>query len=498
MESEAFLNIVIFSAEATPYVKVGGLADVVGALSRMLARLGTKVTLVLPAYQAINSAGFAIRPSEAITPFDVPLAGETVRASALETLGDKGMDVYFVSGGDYFARQGIYDNPATGEGYPDNMERYIFFVRAGLELLRRRGERVDVIHCHDAQTALIPGLLQTVYQDDALFSSTGTLLTIHNLAYQSVYPKECLALTGIEPHHFYPSSPYEYWGKVNCLKAGIETADRINTVSQTYALEIQSDPEYGCGLEGVLKRRSQDLSGIINGIDYSEWNPETDPLIPAHYSAEDLAGKETCKKELLSAFGLKPIPERAPLVGIVSRLADQKGFDLIGSSMEQLADLNLQMVVLGAGRHKYHKLLQHICTRFPERFAVRFGFDNPLAHMIEAGADMFLMPSRYEPCGLNQLYSLRYGTVPIVRSTGGLADTVTNFDILNNSGTGFTFQEYSPRSMMLALRRALMVYEDPIQWEELAVRGMLQNWSWEKPAREYLRLYRQICQKRQA
>jgi starch synthase len=484
----------MFSAEATPYVKVGGLADVVGALSRQLIRIGGKVSLILPAYRAVSRRRFDLLPSETISPFEVSIASETVTCSVLEAGSGEGTgEVYFISGGDYFSREGIYDDPATKEGFADNMERYIFFMRAGLEMLRRRGRPVDIIHCHDSQTALLPGLLRTVFRADPLFARTGTLLTIHNLAYQSIYPKESLALAGIGADQFYPSSPFEFWGQVNLLKAGIEMADRINTVSPTYAREIQSDPEQGCGLEGVLKRRSRDLSGILNGIDYEEWNPETDPLIPANYSAADLEGKKKCKRELLDEFGLKPLSERTPLIGIVSRLADQKGFDLIGEAMADLAGLNLQLVVLGTGQSRYHALLKEFATRFPDRVAVRIGFDNNLAHRIEAGADMFLMPSRYEPCGLNQLYSLRYGTVPIVRATGGLADTVENFDILADSGTGFCFQEYSSRAMMIALHRALMVYEDPYEWRKIARRGMSRIWSWEKPAREYLKLYRQIC-----
>jgi starch synthase len=497
MNSAAPENIVMFSAEAMPYVKVGGLADVVGALPKFLIRFGAKVTLVLPAYRAISHHKFSkVRP-ESLEPFDVPMGRDSIRSTALMTREGE-MEVVFLSGGGYFSREGIYDDPETKEGYPDNMERYIFFIRAGLEVLRRRGRPVDVIHCHDSQTALLPGLLTTVYREDPLFARTGTLLTIHNLAYQSIYPSECLTLAGIGADHFYPSSPFEFWGKVNSLKAGIETADRINTVSPTYALEIQTDPEFGYGLEGVLRGRRDDLSGILNGIDYEEWNPETDPLIPANYSAADMTGKRTCKLELLREFGLKPLSERTPLIGIVSRLADQKGFDIIGASMKELADLNLQMVVLGTGQQRYHELLKRFSTSFPNRVAVKFGFDNALAHRIEAGADMFLMPSRYEPCGLSQLYSLRYGTVPIVRATGGLADTVSNFDFPENSGTGFTFQEYSSRSMMTALRRALVVFEDPVQWGEITQRGMGQNWSWEGPARRYVDLYRQIRQQRNA
>jgi len=492
------LNIFMLSAEATPYAKVGGLADVAGVLPRVLEKLGARVTLVLPAYKAVDLDRNGVRRQGALSGFAVPIGSKSVAVEVYQArMPQTEVDVYLVGGGGYFSRDGIYDDPATREAFPDSMQRFLFLMKAGLELLRRiEADPPDVIHCHDSHTAMVPGLLQTVYREEPFFAHAGTLLTIHNLAYQGIFPPDALAYAGMDRALFYPGSPYEYWGKVNFLKAGIATADLLNTVSETYAREIQSDREYGYGLEGVLRLRSSDLSGIVNGIDYGEWNPETDTLIPARYSAADLSGKSRCKSELLRAFGLPPASERTPLLGMVSRLADQKGFDLIGEAIEEIARLELQLVILGTGQQKYHELLQDISNRFGGKIAVRFEFNNALAHLIEAGADMFLMPSRYEPCGLNQLFSLRYGTVPVVRETGGLSDTVSNYDIAADSGTGFSFREYSSAQMMIAIKRALMVYADPVTWQGIMRRGMAQDWSWEGSAARYIRLYRRICEKK--
>ncbi len=493
------IRIAMFSAEAAPYVKVGGLADVLGALPKVLDRLGAHVTIILPAYQAIPFEKFGIRPSSGIPSFEVPAGSKTLHVEVSATsIPGTGVKVYFLGGGGFFARQGIYDDPVTREGYADNMQRFSFFARAGLELLKTMGQPVDVLHCHDSQTALVPGLLRTVYENDPFFARTGCLFTIHNLAYQGVFETDVLAWVGIDSRHFYPTSAFEFWGKVNFMKVGIETADLISTVSETYAQEIQSDPDYGYGLEGVLKSRTSDLYGIVNGIDYDDWNPEIDPFIPARYSASDIAGKATCKARLLQSMRL-PLPRgRVPLIGIISRLADQKGFDLIEDAIEQIAAQDLQMVVLGTGQAKYHDLFETISRRFPEKISVRLTFDNPLAHQIEAGADMFLMPSKYEPCGLNQLYSLRYGTVPIVRSTGGLADTISDYDIESDTGTGFVFREYSSAEMMAAIERALVVYADSERWHRLMVRGMRQKWSWQESALKYIRLYERILARKQA
>ncbi len=490
-------HVVMFASEAFPFVKVGGLADVVGALSKEVVKLGAEVTLMIPAYKAIHHDAHGIYPYEPVSGFDVIMGSRPVHAEIFHTRC-AGVEVFLVGCLEYFYRDGIYDDPLSKEGYRDNMQRFIFFMKAGLELVRRLGQPVDIIHCHDWQTGMIPGLLHTTLQHDPFFAQTGTLLTIHNVAYQGVFPREAFYWTGINPGLFYPTSPFEYWGKVNFLKVGVEFSDLINTVSETYAKEIQSSFEYGYGLEGVLRNRKEDLSGIVNGIDYEEWNPETDPWILAHYSAADLSGKARCKSELLKSVGLPQPPEEVPLVGIVSRLADQKGLDLIQQAIHEIAGLELQLVVLGNGQQRYQDMLRFIAARYPQKIAVRIGFDHNLAHFIEAGCDMFLMPSKYEPCGLSQLISLRYGTVPIVRATGGLADTVTNYDLYADSGTGFSFTGYSAKELLTALKSALIVYSDPQRWQEIVLRDMSQDWSWERSAAKYMETYQKIRQRRKA
>ncbi len=485
------MRIVMFAAEAAPYAKVGGLADVVGALPKALARLGAEVSIVIPAHRCVDPQKYGIQRGAAVSGFDVSIGSSVEHAEIFQTRMD-GTDVavYLIGSPKYFDRDGIYDDPATRQGYPDNAERFIFFMKSGLELLLRLRLPVDVIHCHDSHTALIPGLIKMNHRNNPFFAGTGTLFTIHNLAHQGLYPKETLAYAGIDLRHFHPMSPIEYWGQVNFMKVGIELADRVNTVSRTYAVEIQTEHEFGMGLEGVLTGRKKDLSGIINGIDYDEWNPETDPLIPAHYSVRSLKGKSECKNHLLECFGLPPSRKRVPLIGIVSRLADQKGFDLIGQAIDELMALDLQLVILGTGQKKYQDLFTRIASQYPQKIGVRLSFDNKLAHKIEAGSDLFLMPSKFEPCGLNQLYSLRYGTIPVVRATGGLADTVVNYD--DNGGTGFCFSGYTAGEMMTALKQALALYSDPVRWDALCIRAMSQDWSWGRSAREYMDLYLSI------
>ncbi len=482
----------MFAAEAFPYVKVGGLADVVGALPRALEMLGAAPFVVIPAYKDIHHERHGIRPCVQIPGFDVPMGPRVERAEIFHAqMPQTDIDVFLIGCRDYFYRDGIYDNPVTGEGFVDNMQRYVFFMKAGLVLLQKLGRQVDILHCHDSQTALIPGFLRTNLLHDPFFAKAGSLFTIHNLAYQGIYPKHALYWAGINTPNPHNGSPFEFWGQVNFMKVGIECADALNTVSETYALEIQS-PEHGYGLEGVLKNRRNDLHGIINGIDYSEWNPETDPHLPARFSAGDLSGKARCKTEVLRRFGLPESNARFPLIGMVSRLADQKGFDLLGQAEAELAGLDLSLVILGRGQRRYHDLLAHLSSRHPDRIAVRTDFDNPLAHTIYAGSDLLLAPSHYEPCGLNQLIALRYGTVPVVRATGGLVDTVRDCDGQGEIGTGFRFQRYSAPDLMSALRRALEVYSDPPHWRQLIKRDMAENWSWEVSARRYLDLYRCI------
>jgi starch synthase len=490
-KSGSGLRIVMFASEAFPYAKVGGLGDFIGALPKAMAKLGTQLTVIIPAYRSVDFKKFQIKPCATVSGFDVPMRSFSEHADVFQTrINGSSVDVFLIGSRKYFDRDGIYDDPATTEGYLDNMERFVFFMKSGLELLSRLRLPVDVIHCHDYHTALIPGIINLNRMRNPFLSRVGTLFTIHNLAYQGIFSKDSLAFVGIDLSHFYPLSPFEYWGQVNFMKAGITLADKVNTVSQTYSVEIRTDPEFGMGLEGVLRDRQEDLSGIVNGIDYDEWDPERDPLIAAHYCARNFSGKAACKEQLLQRFGLPRSRDRLPLIGIISRLADQKGFDLIAEAVGDLMALDLQLVVLGTGQKKYHDLFSKIASQYPAKVGVCLSFDNELAHKIEAGCDLFLMPSKFEPCGLNQLYSLRYGTIPIVRATGGFADTVSDYNL--HTGTGFLFSGYTSAEMLAAIKRALAVYSDPVPWQALMIRAMSQDWSWKRSAREYMQLYQKI------
>jgi starch synthase len=484
------LRIVMLAAEASPFAKVGGLADIIGALPKALEQLGVKPAVIIPAYRTVQTCGSAVRSCSAISGFDIPMASFQEHAEVFQSrLDGTDVDVYMIGSRKYFDREGIYADPATGDGYPDEMERFVFFMKSAMELILRLQLPVDIIHCHDYHTALVPGLLKTYYRKQPFFSDVGTLLTIHNLAYQGIYSKEALDYAGISLDHFYPASPFEYWERVNFMKAGIELADKVNTVSRTYSVETRTNPELGMGLESVLQGRKEDFTGIVNGIDYDEWNSQTDPFLAAQFSVRDVSGKEKCKRDLQRRFNF-PIRRKTPLVGMVSRLADQKGLDLIAEAMDAMMTLELQLIMLGTGQKKYHDLFQQIALRYPQKVGLCLSFDNELAHRIEAGCDMFLMPSKFEPCGLNQLYSLRYGTIPIVRRTGGLADTVIPYD--RESGTGFAFTKYAVEDMMGAIHQALKIYSNPPEWHALVIRAMSQDWSWDRSAREYLKLYQSI------
>ena len=487
------MKIAMLGAEAVPYVKVGGLADVVGALPVELERQGAAPIIIIPAYKDIHHERHGIRPCERVRGFGVPMGPRFMPAEIFQAqLPGTRIDVYLIGSQEYFSREGVYDNPATGEGFVDNMQRFIFFMKAAVALLHRLELRTDILHCHDSQTGLVPGFLRTSLLHDEFFSQCGSLFTIHNVAYQGIYPKHALQWAGIDTRHFHPASPFEFWGQVNFMKVGIECADLLSTVSETYALEIQSGPEHGHGLEGALKARSHDLHGIINGIDYGEWNPETDRHIRVRFSQDDLEGKARCKAEVLRRFGMPETNMEFPMIGMVSRLADQKGFDLLDRADADIGGLDFSLVILGRGQRKYHDLLARLAARHPGRIAIKTDFDDPLAHAIYAGSDMFLVPSRFEPCGLNQLIALRYGSVPIVRTTGGLADTVKDCDDRNGSGTGFRFARYSESDLAAAIRRALHHYSDRAGWRQLMRRGMSEDWSWAESARKYLKLYERI------
>jgi starch synthase len=402
----------------------------------------------------------------------------------VQTLVFHGVRFYFVVYSLFFDRAALYGTPAGD--YPDNAERFALFSRAALEIAQLHF-RPDILHCHDWQSALVPVLLRSTYGRSAALGRTPVLFTIHNLGYQGLFAPDVLRPIGL-PESLFTIDGLEFYGKVNLLKGGLVFSDAITTVSRGYAREIQTE-EYGFGLDGLLRHRSLVLSGILNGVDYSHWNPATDRHIAARYGPDDLRGKRECKRDLLAAFGLPAARLDRPLIGIVSRLSAQKGADLISDAAQELMALDLYLLVLGSGDAVYEDLFRTLAARYPDKVGVRIAYDDALAHKIEAGSDIFLMPSRYEPCGLNQIYSLKYGTVPVVRATGGLDDTVEQFDPATGAGTGFKFQEYSGRAMLGAIRAALEAYRHADQWRRLMLCGMAQDYSWGASAAQYLRLY---------
>lgn len=488
------LSILMVSAEAHPLAKVGGLADVLGALPKALVGLGHEVKVALPYYKAIRQKQVKTRPVAGLGPLEVSLGRRSRQASLhTATLPGTEVEVLLVENDDLFGRDGIYNDPATGKDYPDGAERFIFFSKAVLQALGSLRWRPDVIHCHDYQTGLIPAWLKTSDAGDRGPRDFGTVYTIHNLAYQGVYPLESAGLAGLPPDLVRPMGPLEFYGKLNMMKAGIVFSDVITTVSPTYAREIQT-AEYGDGLDGVLRSRSADVVGILNGVDYEVWDPSVDPLLPHNYDVRDLSGKEACKRELCRRLGLKPQGGGA-LVGMVSRMVDQKGFDILLEGMDALAGLGISLAVLGTGDRKHSDALAAYARRFPGRISVTVGFDEGLAHLIEAGCDIFLMPSKYEPCGLNQMYSMRYGTIPVVRKTGGLADSVRDFDE-GEAATGFVFAEYSARALVSAMERAVKAFARKDRWNALLARAMSEDFSWGRSARTYQEVYSSMLNRR--
>lgn len=472
------MKVLFCVSEAVPLAKTGGLADVGGALPAALAGLGCDVRIALPRYRSIAQRGL----QQAGT-VQVPVGAEMVPGAVLDgRMPDSGIPIWLIDQPRWFDRDGLYGD--GGRDYPDNLARFTYFSRAVLAWLGQQTWTPDLIHCHDWQTALIP-----MYVRNGLTPRVATLLTIHNLGYQGLFPADQFAVTGL-PGSLYTPAALEFWGQVNVLKGGIYAADLLNTVSETYAREIQT-PEFGAGLDGVLRDRAADLSGILNGVDYSAWDPSVDSHLPARYAAGDLVGKRVCKEHLQRECGLTVAPGM-PLAGMVTRLADQKGLDLVAAMLDDLFTMGAQLVVLGAGDSRYEQLFTDVARRHPQQAGVRIGFDNPLAHRIEAGADIFLMPSRYEPSGLNQLYSLRYGTVPVVRRTGGLADSIvdaTAETLRRGTANGFVFADHTPQALAGAVRRALEAYRNPATWRQLQQAGMRADFSWRVSAGKYLSLY---------
>jgi starch synthase len=473
------MHIAFAASECVPFSKTGGLADVIGALPPALAHLGHRVTVFLPRYKQTRIDN----PSAAISSITVPFDDRYRFCSVLDGGVRAGVQFYFIEYPPYFDRDALYGT-ALGD-YHDNAERFALFSRAVLESAKILGVP-DVLHCHDWQSALVPILRKTLYAEDPAFAGVPCVFTIHNLGYQGLFPSEILPLLML-PWDLFTMSKMEFYGKINFLKGAITMADYITTVSRRYSQEIQT-AEYGFGLEGVLRARSATVTGIVNGVDYGEWSPERDQYVAAQYSVDNLDGKVQCKRDLATEFGLAG-DTQWPVIGMISRFVNQKGFDLIQQTADRLARENLMMVVLGTGEPEYENMFRRLNKQYPQKFAVKIAYDNALAHKIEAGSDMFLMPSHYEPCGMNQIFSLRYGTVPIVRAVGGLDDTVEQFDSQTLKGTGFKFKPYTGEAMLETVQTALRVYNDKNVWQTLMRNGMAQDYSWPNSAREYVRVY---------
>jgi starch synthase len=469
-------RVMMVSSEVSPWARSGGLADVLGALPDALAALGHHVAVVIPRYMHADGA-----PATRVAgPIPIPLGDTWLEVTVWEmvkTVGNGSVTHYFVENDALYARDGLYGD-VHGD-FSDNHVRFATLAWAALEISRRLFH-AQVFHCHDWQAGLLPVYLRDTLAGDPEFTGVRTLFTIHNLGYQGLFHASKLREIGLGPHLFNPSQ-LEFWDQINFLKAGIVFSDAINTVSRKYAEEIQT-PDYGFGLDGLLRERSGVLSGILNGVDYARWNPDADAFLSAPYTPENLAGKQECKRALLAEMGL---PERMidrPLMGIVSRFATQKGFDLIGDVASRIFERDVCLVALGNGEPLYEDLFRGLVSEFPDQVAVRFGFNDALAHRIEAGCDIFLMPSRYEPCGLNQIYSLKYGTVPVVRATGGLDDTIDEY-------TGFKFTDYNGVALLAAIRDACQAWEDHGAWTARMVRGMSKDFSWTQSALAYSELY---------
>lgn len=483
------MRILMAASEAVPFCKTGGLADVVGALSQVLARSGHEVSLFLPKYRSVSGGAHSLKSLG--TYYWIPM-GERLEKAGLAHAKWGNVQVYFVESPKYFDREELY-RTAAGD-YPDNAERFVFFSRAVLEGAKLIGFKPDVIHAHDWQTALIPAYLKTLYHIDAFFVKTATLLTVHNIAYQGLFPKHILFLAGFGWADFTPDK-LEFFGSINFLKAGLVFADLLSTVSPTYSQEIQSSSDFGRGLEGVLRARSKDLAGVLNGIDTEVWNPESDILLPFRYEKESVQeGKKKCKRHLQQMADVE-VREDIPLVGIVSRLDPQKGLDLVLQVFEELQGGPVELVVLGTGDPALCQGFTRLSQKVPARIYFRGTFDEGFAHLIYAASDLFLMPSRFEPCGLGQMIAMRYGSIPVVTQTGGLKDTVVDFSHGPGKANGFVSSVADVEGLKSTLRAALSVYQQTAIWRQIVSNAVETDFSWDRSASAYVNLYQKAVQK---
>jgi starch synthase len=481
------MHIVFVASECSPWAKTGGIADVVSALPRTLAKLGHRVSVFLPYYRQVAKA--VPKPKVVLPSITIPFPSYNRFVRIVDGGTTGGVQTYFVDCAEFFDREDFYGTP-SGD-YPDNAERFGLLCRAVIEATKILGVP-DVFHVHDWQAAMLPVMLRSIYYYDPVLRNIPSVLTIHNAGYQGSFPPQTIEKL-LLPWDLFTVDKLEHYNQVDFLKGGIVYSDAITTVSRKYAEELQTS-EFGNGLEGVLRQRSGDLLGIGDGIDVEEWNPATDSHIAAHYTADNLAGKKECRRDLLHAYGLENVSDDTPILGVVSRFATRKGFDFIVEIMDRLAQEDMVLVILGNGEEYYERVLVEMAQRHPDKVRVQVKFDNVMAHKIEAGADIFLMPSRYEPGGLYQLYSLKYGTIPVVRATGGLDDTIDEKP--SGGGNGFKFWGYSAWAFFDAIQRALGTFRNKKEWNQMMQRGMAQDFSWDKPAAEYVRVYERVIENR--
>ncbi len=487
-------KILFVTSEVVPFMKTGGLADVSAALPQALAELGHEVRIVVPKYGAVDDRKYKIHEVVRLKDLQVNIGGKEVIFSLKSCFlpGQRiRVQIYFLDNEEYFgSRNSLYTDAMTGKDHKDNDERFILLNLSVFELIQKLGWIPDIIHCNDWQCGLIPAYLKTVYKDVEQFSEFKTLFTVHNLAYQGMFPTSKFKNTGL-PEELNSTKGIQQNGKINFMKSGLLFADLINTVSNTYADEIRTSNELGAGLKDVLAKRKKDLYGIINGIDTKVWNPEKDKHLPKKYTIKTIEAKQVNKKVLTERFGLE-YKEDVPIFGIISRLYDSKGIDLVQKIFPDLMKMDVQLILLGTGDKSYHTFFDRMSTKYKNKFASYLGFNDELAHIIEGGADMFLMPSKYEPCGLNQMYSLKYGTIPVVRETGGLADTVIRYDEKTGEGTGFMFKKYDAKAFLKEIKRAVSVFGDKKAWVKIMKAGMKSDFSWNSSAKKYIELYKTV------
>ena len=477
------------ASEVSPFAKTGGLGDVSGAFPKALKAHHQEVRVIMPKYKSINERKYVLREVIRLKDIPVTINGVTRTINVKSAfLPDSKVQIYFVEIPELFDRSGLYTDAVKGKDFDDNAERFAYFCMGALETLKILSWRPDIIHCNDWQTALVPYYLKTFYKNDDFLQGIKTVFTIHNFSYQGIFPKSVAPSIEIDPEEIKGNGAFEHNDQLNLVKGAINYSDWITTVSENYAKEISTKNEFGYGLEKALQKKAANFSGILNGVDYAVWSPASDKLIPFKYTEENMDGKEQNKQALLTRVNMT-YKENTPVIGMISRIVDQKGYSILLESLEQIMELNVQIIILGTGDKKLEKQIQSFQKKYADKISLNQAFDETLAHMIEAGSDIFLMPSNYEPCGMNQMYSLKYGTIPIVFNIGGLAETITEYNFEEKKGNGFVFEKYTAKDLLRAIKRALKIYKKNDLWRELQIEAMQQDFSWDRSVEKYLDIY---------